>query len=257
MPASCGEKPSGGEGRTPARSDHSVPTRLGEQKSRCAQLQGCLEEGRSPGRVRGGGACGTSRGFLGSDSGKRSPHPRRTAHGQLPHLRSAAQSALGLQGLRLRGGGWQESWGKLPSRGKHPDAPGKVEVSIVALTLPSSPCRWAASGWSPPPPAAQRPGTGTHTKLKRQRETWISRDPRSSVKGVRKFPDTLKAEGCPTPTPGCCRTAVAHDCSSTHTSDASPGPTAVPRGQGAAQGPGPEGQPVGAEIVPEQPSSRH
>lgn len=169
MPASRGEKPSGGEGRTPARSDHSVPTRLGEQKSRCAQLQGCLEEGRSPGRVRGGGACGTSRGSLGSDSGKRSPHPRRTAHGQLPHLGSAAQSALGLQGLRLLGGGWQESWGKLPSRGKHPDAPGKVEVSIVALTLPSSPCRWAASGWRPPPPAAQRPGTGTHTKLKRQR----------------------------------------------------------------------------------------
>lgn len=80
MPASRGEKPSGGEGRTPARSDHSVPTRLGEQKSRCAQLQGCLEEGRSPGRVCGGGACGTSRGSLCSDSRKQSPHP----HGARP-----------------------------------------------------------------------------------------------------------------------------------------------------------------------------
>lgn len=87
---------------------------------------------------------------------------------------TCSSERFGTAGPQAAGGGWGKGWGKLPSRGKHPDAPGKVKVSILglrckrlALILPSSPCRWAVCGRSPPPPAAQRPVTST--KLKEQR----------------------------------------------------------------------------------------
>lgn len=134
-----------------------------------------------------------------------------TAHGPRP-----ASSSQKCSSERFGPAGPQAAWGRLAGelgkaaqqreasrcprqgrgqhRGSHPP--------IKPLQVGSE---WLAPTSTSCPEARDRHSHQTEKAETEKAETWISRDPRSSLKGVRKFPDTLKAEGCPTPTPGCCR----------------------------------------------------
>lgn len=113
MPASCREKPSGEEvGHLVALSIRRQPnweTRNPDVPR--GQDRGCPAAGPLSDRGTQSGVClwrlqleTLPRAPCALGQGSRDLTP--STHSQLSYLRSAAQSTLGLQGLRLLGGGW-------------------------------------------------------------------------------------------------------------------------------------------------------